>query len=102
MITDVTVDNFDTEVLQSEGPVVVQFHAEWCGPCKALTPHFVAAAEREPSSKWVRANVDKLDSSTIREYSIMSIPRMIVFKDGKPVKDIKSRTVYGILEELNG
>jgi thioredoxin-like negative regulator of GroEL len=46
--------------------------------------------------------VDRLDPSTIQEYSIMSIPRMILFENGKPVKDITGRTKYKILEEVNG
>lgn len=102
MIVDATVDNFDKEVLQSEGPVVVQFHATWCGPCKALAPHFQAASERAGDIKWVRADVDQLNGSTLADYAVMSVPKVMMFNEGKPVKDIKSRTVYGILEEVNG
>jgi len=102
MIVDVNAANFSSEVLDGPGRTVVQFHAEWCGPCRALTPHFVSAAEDAGDVKWVRADVDQLDRSTIQEYSIMSIPRMILFEDGKPVKDITGRTKYKILEEVNG
>jgi thioredoxin 1 len=102
LIVNATVDNFDTEVRESEGPVVVQFHATWCGPCKALAPHFEAASERAGNIKWVRADIDELDRSTLDEYSIMSVPTVLMFENGKPVKPVRSRTVYGILEEVNG
>jgi thioredoxin 1 len=101
MIVDATVENFDTEVLKREGSVVVQFHADWCGPCKALAPHFEAASERNESVRWVRADIESLDRSILDEYKIMTIPRVIMFENGEAVKDITSRTVYGILEEVN-
>ena len=102
MVVNVDAANFSSEVLDGPGKVVVQFHAEWCGPCKALTPHFISAAEDAGDVKWVRADVDRLDGPTLGKYGIMSIPRMIVFKDGEPVQEITSRTKYGILEEVNG
>lgn len=84
-----------------EGRVVVQFHADWCGPCKALTPHFEAASSRT-SDEWVRCSIDGLDRQTLDKYSIMTIPRVILFEDGEAVRDITSRSLYGILEEVNG
>lgn len=101
MIKDVTGTDFRSEI-DVEGKVAVQFHAEWCAPCKAFTPHFEAAAERDESTRYVRADVESLDRSILEEYKVVSIPRVILFENGKPVKDIQARTVYGVLEEING
>jgi thioredoxin 1 len=100
------IESVGSESLRSEvnngGKAVVQFHATWCGPCKALAPHFEAAASEAGSISWIRADVDQLDPQTLSEYQIMSVPRVILFEDGKPVKDIMGRTKYSILEEVNG
>jgi thioredoxin 1 len=101
MIKDVSDENFRREI-NVEGKVVVQFHAEWCGPCKAFRPHFEAAAERDDTTRYLRADIESLDRSILDEYQVMTIPRVIMFENGEKVKDIGSRTVYGLLEEVNG
>lgn len=101
MIKDVSDESFRREI-NVEGKVVVQFHADWCAPCKAFTPHFQAASERDESTRYLRADVESLDRSILDEYKVTSIPRVILFEDGQPVKDIQARTVYGVLEEING
>lgn len=102
MITDVDATNYSREVLEAEGSVIVQFHAEWCGPCKALSPHFQSAAAEfaTGSPRFVRADIDQLDRQTLVDLGIMSVPRIIEFKDGAVVRELKGRTKYSILEEL--
>ena len=100
MITDANEQTFDGEVLETPGRVVVQFHATWCGPCKALAPHFQAASERVDGIKFVRADVDQLDMSRVVDYGILSVPKILEFKDGKFVKEIAGRTVTNIVKEV--
>ncbi len=101
MIKDVTDTDFRSEI-NVPGKTVVQFHAEWCGPCKTFTPHFEAASERDESTRYIRADIESLDRSILEKYEIMTIPRVIMFENGEKVKDINARTVYGLLEEING
>ena len=85
MIVTLTVDNFEKEVLKAEGTVLVDFWAEWCGPCRMLSPVVDQIAEEMGDKiKVGKLNVD--DQAYIaRKYKIMSIPTLIVFKDGEVV-----------------
>jgi thioredoxin 1 len=75
--------DFEKEVLQSSEPVVVDFTAEWCGPCKAMTPALEAiAAELKGKVKVVKLDVDK-NPDTTHKYRIQAMPTLMVFKDGK-------------------
>ena len=81
-VNDVT---FDSDVLKSTIPVLVDFWAEWCGPCKMLTPLLdVIAKENEGRLKIVKLNVDE-NNATASQYGIMSIPSLLIFKDGKVI-----------------
>jgi thioredoxin 1 len=84
MATAVKTTDFDNEVLQSEKPVIVDFWAEWCGPCHAVSPILdKIAAEHEGELKLVKVNIDEEQELAIR-YGVQSIPTMILFKDGEP------------------
>lgn len=77
-------DEFNQEVLNSTTPVVVDFYADWCGPCQMLGPVLEEIAEEYQNIKIVKVNVDDAQE-LCREYGIFSIPHVIVFKDGKKI-----------------
>lgn len=79
-------ENFEKEVLNSEKPVLVDFFADWCGPCKMMAPIVEElATELEGKAKVGKLNVDE-NSDIAVEYNVMSIPTLIVFKNGKEEK----------------
>ncbi|MBE5923984.1 MAG: thioredoxin [Lachnospiraceae bacterium] len=80
-----TQDNFSKEVLESDKPVLVDFWAAWCGPCKMLSPVVDQVAQESDAFKVCKLNVDDVSDIAV-EYKVMSIPTLIVFKDGKEVK----------------
>ena len=78
--------NFEKEVLNSEKPVLVDFFADWCGPCKMMAPIVEElATELDGKAKVGKINVDE-NSDIAVEYNVMSIPTLIVFKNGKEEK----------------
>jgi thioredoxin 1 len=84
MATAVTSATFEQEVLQSETPVLVDFWAEWCGPCHAVAPVLEKIVEERPDElKLVKVNIDE-EQELSQRYGVMSIPTMILFKDGEP------------------
>jgi thioredoxin 1 len=84
----VTQDTFEQEVLQSETPVLVDFWAEWCGPCHAVAPVLDRIVEeREGEIKLVKVNIDENQELAMR-YGIQSIPNMILFRDGQPAASV--------------
>ena len=84
MATAVTEQSFEQEVLQSETPVLVDFWAEWCGPCHAVEPVLQRIVdERNGDLKLVKLNIDEQPAVAAR-YGVQSIPTMILFKEGEP------------------
>ena len=98
---NVTDDSFDVDVLKSEKTVVVDFWAAWCGPCKMVAPVLDEIAG-ENAEKITVAKLDiDANPATARVYQVMSIPTMIVFQDGKPVKQIVgARPKAALLSDL--
>lgn len=85
---DVTDHNFATEVLASDKPIMVDFWAEWCGPCRAVSPILdQIATEHSEKIDVVKLNVDE-NPETAMKYQITSIPTMKVFKGGEVVKTV--------------
>lgn len=85
---DVTDQNFDTEVLASEKPMMVDFWAEWCGPCRAVSPILdQIATEHSEKIDVVKLNIDD-NPETAMKYQITSIPAMKVFRGGEVVKTV--------------
>jgi len=81
----VTDADFETEVLKAAGPVLVDFWAEWCGPCRALTPTLEALAlEKAGKIKVVKVNVDESPGAP-SQYGVRSIPALYIFKNGQVV-----------------
>lgn len=81
----VTIDNFDQEVLQSEKPVLIDFWASWCGPCKMLMPVIEELAGEVTDAKICKVNVDE-QPDLAAKYGVMSIPTLVVIKNGQTVK----------------
>ena len=83
-ILKVTSENFESEVLQSDKTVLIDFYADWCGPCKMLSPIVDEVAEENTDIKVVKINVDNAQDLAMK-YQVMSIPTLVVIKDGKEV-----------------
>lgn len=79
-----TTENFETEVLKEKKKVLVDFNADWCGPCRMLAPGLEKLSEEKKDVKFVSVNIDE-EESLARDYNIFSIPCLIVFKDGKEI-----------------
>lgn len=88
MAEHVSDANFDSEVIKSAQPVLVDFYAEWCGPCKMLAPLIdELATEYAGKAKIVKINTDD-SPETAKKYGIMSIPTLIFFKNGQVVEQV--------------
>ncbi len=79
-----TKDNFENEVINSDKPVLIDFWASWCGPCKMMSPIFEEVAEEVEDVKFGKVNVDE-ESEIAEKYSVMSIPTLVLIKGGKEV-----------------
>jgi thioredoxin 1 len=87
-LSEVTDANFQAEVIESETPVLVDFWAPWCGPCRVVAPVLEEIAqERAEDLRIVKLNVDE-NQQTAASFQVLSIPTMILFKAGQPVKTV--------------
>lgn len=96
-VDNITDNNFQEEVLESDTAVLVDFWAPWCGPCRVIAPSLEEINEERDDLRVVKLNVDD-NQATAAKYEVMSIPTLIVFRNGEPAKRIvgalpKSRLV---------
>src|SRR5712692_11573771 len=96
----VSDSSFESDVLNSDRPVVVDFWAEWCGPCKMIAPTLEEiASEHAGKLRIAKLNVDDNPQTAMR-YNVMSIPTLMVFNDGEPVKRLVGAKGKGPLLQL--
>ena len=97
----ITKENFAQEVLNSDKPVIVDFWATWCGPCKMLAPVLSEIAEEREDIKVGKINIDE-EPELAAEFRIVSIPTVMLFKDGKSVQtEIGYRSKEQLMEAFN-
>jgi thioredoxin 1 len=86
-ITEVTDTNFQAEVIESDQPVLVDFWAPWCGPCRVVAPVLEEIASERDNLKIVKLNVDD-NQQTAATFEVLSIPTLILFKNGQVAKKV--------------
>jgi len=101
-ITELQDDSFAQQVLQASDPVVVDFWAPWCGPCKAMAPTFESLADAYGKKMiFAKCNVDESQATATR-YGIKSIPTLMIFQKGAPIQSITGMVSRGAIEEAIG
>src|SRR3954470_14685846 len=99
--THVTDDSFQAEVLESERPVVVDFWAAWCGPCRVMSPILEEIAAERPDLRVVKVDAD-VNQRVAAEYGVLEVPTFMVFLGGWPIGSIiGSRPKRRLLEDLD-
>jgi len=104
MPSDMSDNNFESDVLKSEVPVLIDFWAEWCGPCRMLSPIVDQLAEEyEGRLKFYKLNVDD-NPEVPSKYGIVSIPTLLIFKNGEPVDKlvgaVPKNKVKSVIDEI--
>lgn len=99
-VITITKENFEAEVLKSAQPVLLDFWAAWCGPCRMLSPVVDEVAEERTDVKVGKVNVDE-QPELAAEFGVMSIPALLLFENGKLVRQaVSARPKSGVLELL--
>jgi len=99
-VIQLTKTNFDSEALQSDIPVLIDFYADWCGPCRMVSPIVEQIANEDGNFKVGKIDVDK-SPELAAKYGVMSIPTLVVLKDGKVAKQaVGARSKDQILKML--
>ena len=102
MITEITQQNFEAEVLGSSVPVLVDFWASWCGPCRMLSPVVDELAEQyDGKVKFGKVNVDEQPRLAMN-YSVESIPTLLLFRDGRAVDKSVGVVPKSVIEQMLG
>lgn len=101
-IIEVTKDTFENEVLKSDKPVVVDFNADWCGPCQMLKPTLDQIAAETDAVKIVSVNIDREDDLAY-DYDVSSIPCLVLFKDGaEAARSVGMKPKPELIRFING
>ncbi len=100
-VLELNVENFENEIIHAEKPVLIDFWASWCGPCRMLSPIVDELAEEHPEMKVCKVNVDEQEELAAR-FDIMSIPTLLVFRNGEQVaQSVGVQSKQAILDMIN-
>lgn len=98
-VEHISKSNFDSKVLESRGITIVDFFADWCGPCKMLAPIIEELSGNHAEAQFYKVNVDEENELAVK-YRVMSIPTLVVFKDGEAVKTTVGLVSKSEIEEM--